>query len=973
LALILFVKFVKIQKRQTPQRFFATFVDLDSYTTFDTMKKLLTSLLVLLMAGTASFAQMANPNEPLKNDPAVRIGKLDNGLTYYIRHNTKPEKRAEFYLFTNVGAIQENERQAGLAHFLEHMCLNGTENLPGKMLISYLESIGCSFGRNINAGTGVEQTMYMLNNVPMLREGVLDTCLLIMHDYAAFVTNDPVEIDNERGVIIEELRTRRTAQWRLFEESLPYLYKGSKYAECNLIGTVEGIATFPAEELVDFYKTWYRPDHQAVIVVGDVDVDQVESKLIALFEDVPAPATPSPKKVIPVPENDEPIIGIVTDPEAQGTSIDFLIKSEPVPNEMRPLGMIYMVDMFKYFVSRMMNDRFEEIAQQPDAPFLGANMSFSSITTSTDATAFSVGSKDGESAKAFEALMMEIEKMRRFGFTDSELERAKTNFMRRLERAAENAGDRMNSEFINDLINNFAFNEPILDPVYELEVAKGYLPFIQLEQINQIAQQVITPENRVLVLSSPEREGLVIPTAEDLKGIMEKVEGMELQAYQEEVSDEPLVDVAAIVPGKVVREETGAFESTVWTLSNGVKVVVKPTTFKKDEVLFNLKNDGGLSILPEELLPSVESNVFTLWTQSNGVGNFSATALKKKLTGKIANATPYISDYSQGVRGSASPQDLQTLFELIYANIVNPRFEAGEFEASMAQLKAIVPNLEKTPNYILQKELYKSLYNNNPRSQLISSELLSKINLENLEKAYRTCFKNTNGAVVTIVGNVDLQELKPMVELYLGSLPAATEPAGWVKNDNRIQKGKVENHFNVVMETPKTSIVNVYSADIDYTLENQVYMDALKSILDMAYVKSLREDEGGTYGATVQVITADQPEPHAAMIILFDTDPEKQERMRQIVESDVTNLVDNGPSEEYVNKTKENFLKNRQENIIRNNFWNQVLVNSYTDDIDIMTDYEQIVKDINPGSVQKFLKKILKQGNFIDISMNPAE
>ncbi|MDD2329618.1 MAG: insulinase family protein [Bacteroidales bacterium] len=937
------------------------------------MKKLLTSLLVLLMAGTASFAQMANPNEPLKNDPAVRIGKLDNGLTYYIRHNTKPEKRAEFYLFTNVGAIQENERQAGLAHFLEHMCLNGTENLPGKMLISYLESIGCSFGRNINAGTGVEQTMYMLNNVPMLREGVLDTCLLIMHDYAAFVTNDPVEIDNERGVIIEELRTRRTAQWRLFEESLPYLYKGSKYAECNLIGTVEGIATFPAEELVDFYKTWYRPDHQAVIVVGDVDVDQVESKLIALFEDVPAPATPSPKKVIPVPENDEPIIGIVTDPEAQGTSIDFLIKSEPVPNEMRPLGMIYMVDMFKYFVSRMMNDRFEEIAQQPDAPFLGANMSFSSITTSTDATAFSVGSKDGESAKAFEALMMEIEKMRRFGFTDSELERAKTNFMRRLERAAENAGDRMNSEFINDLINNFAFNEPILDPVYELEVAKGYLPFIQLEQINQIAQQVITPENRVLVLSSPEREGLVIPTAEDLKGIMEKVEGMELQAYQEEVSDEPLVDVAAIVPGKVVREETGAFESTVWTLSNGVKVVVKPTTFKKDEVLFNLKNDGGLSILPEELLPSVESNVFTLWTQSNGVGNFSATALKKKLTGKIANATPYISDYSQGVRGSASPQDLQTLFELIYANIVNPRFEAGEFEASMAQLKAIVPNLEKTPNYILQKELYKSLYNNNPRSQLISSELLSKINLENLEKAYRTCFKNTNGAVVTIVGNVDLQELKPMVELYLGSLPAATEPAGWVKNDNRIQKGKVENHFNVVMETPKTSIVNVYSADIDYTLENQVYMDALKSILDMAYVKSLREDEGGTYGATVQVITADQPEPHAAMIILFDTDPEKQERMRQIVESDVTNLVDNGPSEEYVNKTKENFLKNRQENIIRNNFWNQVLVNYYTDDIDIMTDYEQIVKDINPGSVQKFLKKILKQGNFIDISMNPAE
>ncbi|HOO43148.1 MAG TPA: insulinase family protein, partial [Bacteroidales bacterium] len=753
----------------------------------------------------------------------------------------------------------------------------------------------------------------------------------------------------------------------------PYLYKGSKYAECNLIGTVEGLSTFEPQELVDFYKTWYRPDHQAVIVVGDVDVDQVENKLIALFADVPAPAAPSPKKVIPIPENDEPIIGITTDPEAQGTTIDFLIKSEPVPKEMRPLGMIYMVDMFKYFVSRMMNDRFEEIAQQPDAPFLGASMSFSSITTSADATYFSVASKDGESPKAFEALMMEVEKMRRFGFTDAELERAKTNFMRRLERAAENAGDRMNSEFINDMISNYAFNEPILDPVYELEVAKGYLPFIQLEQINQIAQQVITPENRVVVLSSPKREGLIIPSTEDLKGIMDQVEGMELQAYEEEVSDEPLVDVAAIVPGEVVKEEAGAFESTVWTLSNGIKVVVKPTDYKKDEVLFNMKNDGGLSILSEKLLPSVESNVFSLWTQSNGVGNFSATALKKKLTGKIANATPYINDYSQGIRGSASPQDLQTLFELIYANIVTPRFEAGEFEASMAQLNAIVPNLEKTPNYMLQKELYKSLYNDNPRSQLISSELLAKVNMENLEKAYRDCFKNTNGAVVTIVGNVDLQVLKPMVEVYLGSLPAATEPAGWVKNDNRIQKGKVENHFKVVMETPKTSIVNVYSADQDYTLENQVYLDAVKSILDMAYVKSLREDEGGTYGASVQVITADQPEAHAALIIVFDTDPEKQERMRQIVESDVTSLVDNGPSDEYIGKTKENFLKNRQENLIRNNFWNQVLVNYYTDDIDIMTDYEQIVKGITPGSVQKFLKKFLKQGNFIDISMNPAE
>ncbi|MDD2290536.1 MAG: insulinase family protein [Bacteroidales bacterium] len=935
------------------------------------MKKFFSTLLVLLVAGITCFSQMANPQEPLKNDPAVRIGKLENGLTYYIRHNAKPENRAEFYLFTNVGAIQETKAQAGLAHFLEHMALNGTKNLPGKMLISYLESIGCSFGRNINAGTGVEQTMYMLNNIPMLREGVLDTCLLIMHDYAAFVTNDPAEIDKERGVIIEELRTRRTASWRMFEASLPYLYKGSKYAECNLIGTIEGLQSFPASELQDFYKTWYRPDHQAVIVVGDIDVDQVESKLTALFADIPAPVTPSPKKLIPVPENDDPIIGIVTDPEAQGTGVEFIIKSEPVPYTMRSLGMIYMVDMFKSFIAGMMNDRFQEIAQQPDAPFLGANLSFMPITTSADAMYFSAQARDGESARAFEALMTEVEKMQRYGFTDAELERAKTNFLRRRERAAENTADRMNSEFINAMINHYAFNEPILDPVYELEVAKGYLPFITLDQLNQLAQQFITEENRILLVSSPKREDLQIPSEQAFLDIIKKVEEMDIQAYEEEVSDEPIVDTNTIVPGKILEEKQGAYESLVWTLSNGIKVVVKPTTHKKDEVLFSLQNNGGLSIIPEALLPSVESTVFSFWTQNNGVGNFSATSLKRKLTGKIASAVPFIRSYSQGITGSASPQDIQTLLELVYAHIVTPRFVDSEYEASIAQLKAIIPNIEKTPDFIFQKEVYNTLFNNNVRSQLISSELIQKASLADLEKAYRLCFVNNNGAVVTIVGNVDPETLKPLVELYLGSLPSATQPAVWVKDDNRIRKGSVENHFKVVMETPKTSVANIYSADMDYNLKNEIYFDAVQSILNMTYVQTLREDEGGTYGASVQKITSNLPEEYGAILIVFDTDPERQEKMRQVVKNDVMNLAENGPSEEYVSKTKENFLKNRQENVIKNNFWQQSLISYYREDLDMVTDYEQIVKGITPESVKKFINEILKQDYFIDISMNP--
>lgn len=936
------------------------------------MKKFTTLLLAFLITGLTGYAQMANPQEPLQNDPAVRMGKLDNGLTYYIRHNAKPENRAEFYLFTNVGAIQENEHQDGLAHFLEHMALNGTKNLPGKMMINYLESIGCSFGANINASTGVEQTMYMLNNVPMLREGVLDTCLLILHDYSHFVSNLPEEIDLERGVIIEELRTRRDAQWRMFEATLPYLYKGSKYAECNLIGTIEGISTFDYQHLIDFYETWYRPDHQAVIIVGDIDVDQVYNKLEVLFQDVPKPDTPSPKKLIPIPENDDPIIGIITDPEAQNTSITFVIKSDPVPNEMRPLGMIYMVDMFKDFVSRMMNDRLREISSQPDAPFLQAAMAVGNLTYSSDFTLFTVASKDGESASAFKALLVEIEKMRRYGFTEPELERVKTDFLRRLERAAENAGDRMNAEFIYPIINHFAYNEPILDPAYELQVAQGYMPFIQLEQLNQIAEQIITEENRVVLVNSPEREGIVLPTEEELIELMDSVEEMELEAYEEEDLDMPLVDISAIVPGTIVKEEKGAFETTVWHLSNGIRVVVKPTDYKKDEVLFSLRNDGGQSTLPEELLPSTEGNIFSLWSQSSGVGPFKATELKRKLTGKIASVGSNIQNYNYGINGTGSPQDLETLLELVYAQIVTPRFEESEFEAPMAQLRALVPNLEQTPNYKLQRELIKTLFDNNPRSLLVSSDLLEKVSVKNLEKAYRHLFSNMNGSLITIVGNVDLETLKPLVELYLASLPSAPEAHTWKNDGNRIQKGLVENHFNIEMETPKTSIVNVYSADIENTLENTVYIEAVQSVLNMAYIQSLREDEGGTYGASVQQMMTDRPQEYAALIIALDTDPEKYERMRHVMDEDIKNILEQGPSEEYVSKTRENFLKKREEELIKNSFWRQVVVTYYQEGRDIFTDYETIVKGITTSNLRDFFQKFLDQGNFIDISMSPA-
>ncbi len=388
--------------------------------------------------------------------------------------------------------------------------------------------------------------------------------------------------------------------------------------------------------------------------------------------------------------------------------------------------------------------------------------------------------------------------------------------------------------------------------------------------------------------------------------------------------------------------------------------------------MFSLRNDGGQSTLPEELLPSTEGNIFSLWSQSSGVGPFKATELKRKLTGKIASVGSNIQNYNYGINGTGSPQDLETLLELVYAQIVTPRFEESEFEAPMAQLKALVPNLEQTPNYKLQRELIKTLFDNNPRSLLVSSDLLEKVSVKNLEKAYRHCFSNMNGSLITIVGNVDLETLKPLVELYLASLPSAPEAHTWKNDGNRIQKGLVENHFNIEMETPKTSIVNVYSADIENTLENSVYIEALQSVLNMAYIQSLREDEGGTYGASVQQMMTERPEEYAALIIALDTDPEKYERMRHVMDEDIQNILEQGPSEEYVSKTRENFLKKREENLINNSFWRQIIISYYQEGIDVLTDYETIVKGITTSNLRDFFQKFLDQGNFIDISMSPA-
>ena len=620
------------------------------------MKRLLIlSALLPLLAAFPAAAQsqeeaMQQAMAALPNDPAVRIGHLDDGLTYYIRHNALPAQRAEFYLATNVGAIQEEPDQDGLAHFLEHMCFNGTKHFPEKGILDYLRSIGAEFGRNINASTGFEETQYMLNNIPVQRETVVDTCLMILCDYAHFVNNDPVEIDKERGVIIEERRQRRNAQWRTMERSLPYYFKGTKMENCTLIGRQESLETFKPESLVNFYRTWYHPDMQAVVVVGDVDVDRTEAKIREIFSTIPKSQNPKAKEHLKVPDNQEPIVGIITDPETTIPTVEMIWKSEAMPEQFNPTVIGQTQELLKMLIGRIMAERFADIVSQPDSPYLQGIVDISSlIYEDIDAVMGEVALKEDNLLPGFKAFYTEVERMKRFGFADDELERAKTDILTAFENAVNKAPTRRNPQFIGPILSNFFDKEPILDPETELQLGKQLLASINAQVLSMLAAQMITDENLIVLYSGPEKEGIATPTAEQLLQVIAEVKASEIKPLEGEEIASEFLDPALLKGSKVKKTAKAIYGATQWTLKNGVKVIVLPTDYTKDQILLNLNKDGGLSLVANEDLPSMDQNIVALYQSNTGVAGFSGTQVSKMLTGKSVSVTPYIGQLETGI------------------------------------------------------------------------------------------------------------------------------------------------------------------------------------------------------------------------------------------------------------------------------------------------------------------------------------
>ncbi len=935
------------------------------------MKRIFLIVAALALMATAALAQQALPN-----DPAVRVGKLDNGLTYYIRHNDKPAERAEFYLATNVGAIQETPEQDGLAHFLEHMCFNGTKNFPEKTLLEYLQSIGVEFGRNINASTGVEQTQYMLNNVPVIREGIVDTCLLIMHDYSHYVTLDPVEIDKERGVIVEEKRTRNTASWRMYDGSKPYLYRGSKYANCSLIGSEENLYNFKPEALEDFYHTWYRPDLQALVVVGDIDVDSVEAKVQALFSEIPDPENPQPKEMYEIPDNEEPIVGILTDRENTGTSVEIYWKDEPMPRELKNTDVAYLTDLVYDILYYVMDERFNDITAKADAPFLSAVVGHGDLTKTCDVTLARAHCKDGEALTAFRALLTEVEKLVRFGITDDEYGRAKDEILSQLEQAVEAADTRKNPEFVSELIDNFFDNTPYMEPETEYELAKGLCSMISPAMVNQILTQLLPEGNMVIIYKAPDKEGLEHPTESDFLAAIEEVENSEIEANETEEISSELLDPASLKGSSVKKTEQGLYGSTVWTLKNGVKVVALPTQYKKDQIIINIRKHGGETLIADEDLPSFDRNVRSTFENNSGLGPFPKTTLDKMLSGVQVSLGLSIGTIYHGIKATCPPKDLEKAFQMLYLKFTDHRFDPDEYAVGRAMLESILPNYVNTPNYALSVELYNTWYGkDNPRNRQISEELLEEANLETYKRVYtEQLFKDAAGAVVYIVGNFDIDSIKPLVEKYIGSLPKGKTPTSFIpENGLRTQNGRLENDFSVPMEAPKTTVYQTITYEADaYSLKDVVAGKAVAYIMDMIYTDTLREDEGGTYGAGVNYSVNRDPFNENNFIVAFDTKPESADKLRQMAVDNFLQLADEGPSEEYFNRTVENFRKNIPEMRISNSYWLDKLGDwvDYGEDYDTL--YEEAVNSLTRADVQAAAKRLADCGNFIEVVMRPV-
>ncbi|MBP5306670.1 MAG: insulinase family protein [Paludibacteraceae bacterium] len=933
------------------------------------MRHFLTFLTLFLLSLSAS-SQL----HPIPMDPHVRYGRLDNGLTYYIRHNPLPAQRAHFYIVQNVGAILEQDSQNGLAHFLEHMAFNGTKNFPDKGIIDYMQSVGAKFGVNLNAYTSLDETVYTLKNIPLPRPGVVDSALLILHDQSSFILLLDHEIDKERGVIREEWRQGATANRRLWAKGNRLKYPGSQYARRDVIGDTAVINNFPYDTLRAYYRKWYRPDLQAIVVVGDVNADSVERSLQRIFSDIPAPVNPAERIFYQVPDNQSPILSVVTDPEAKNTTLGLEFKKQPQSRTFKNSEEGYVQVLADQLISLMFAERLSVISSRPDASFVDSYVYYGNVIRPCDAFLVGVVPKEHMESKAWNDLISETERLRRYGFLPTELLRAQKRLLASLEKSYNERDKQKSSHYVQEYVNHFLLGEPTPGIEWEFPFAsRACASRISIDSVNRRVADLITTHNLIIDVSAPDKAAPDLPSSGTFLASIDSVRRSPLKPYREQTVSRPLMSRMPKSGYVTARSYISSLGVTKWTLSNGATVLLKPTQFRNNEIQMLAWSEGGTSLVRnhDDRAGLISAAFASSAIPNNGVAAFSRDDLSRFLAGKVVSVSPYISTYEEGLRASSSINDAETMFQLAHLRFTSPRKDKKAFGAWTDELRTSLANRESDPDVTFSDSVSLTLSSHSPRTILLRPSVADSVSQQKAFRFYRSRFANAADFTFAIVGSFSLDSIEPLVCRYIASLPASRSRESWIDNGVRPPKGSFTNRFSAHMTTSKTSVHLFQWTGIPPALDNRLSLAALKDILFMRYVSLLREEEGGTYGAHVSTSLSDRPWEQASLSVSFHTDPLSEQRLVDIAWSQLDSIAANGPTDDEVRHFRTQMHSAFLENVKDNAWWLSTIRMFDAEGIDRFSRFPERLDAVTPASVQALTRALLFGRNRTQVIMVP--